>query len=65
LSPSLNSKASLAPVDAPEGTLANPYPPKSVQTSTSTVGIPRESKISRPKILTIFDIYISLFHNIG
>ncbi|KAF5047492.1 hypothetical protein SDC9_147601 [bioreactor metagenome] len=46
LSPSLNSTASKAPVDAPEGTPALPYPPDSVQTSTSIVGLALESNIS-------------------
>ena len=43
LSPSLNSNASLSPVEAPEGTIALPKAPDSVVTSTSTVGLPRES----------------------
>ncbi len=46
LSLSLNSTASKAPVDAPDGTPARPNPPLSVQTSTSTVGFPLESNIS-------------------
>ena len=46
LSPSLNSKASYIPVDAPDGTAARktPFP---VTTSTSMVGFPLESRISR------------------
>jgi len=60
LSPSLNSNASFAPVEAPEGALAHPYPPNSVQTSASTVGVPRESKISRATIFSILDIIIPL-----
>jgi hypothetical protein len=36
------------PVDAPEGTAARPDAPESSVTSTSTVGLPRESRISRP-----------------
>src|SRR5215469_18262760 len=39
--------ASWAPVDAPEGTAARPSSPPSRVTSTSTVGLPRESRISR------------------
>src|SRR5512137_928276 len=47
LSPSRNSSASREPVDAPEGTAARPSAPLSSSTSTSTVGLPRESRISR------------------
>src|SRR5215468_6452492 len=39
--------ASCAPVEAPEGTAARPTSPPSRLTSTSTVGFPRESRISR------------------
>src|ERR1044072_4872138 len=39
--------ASKAPVEAPEGTAARPVLPSSRPTSTSTVGLPRESRISR------------------
>ena len=46
LSPSLNSTASKAPVEAPDGTMALPKAPSSVQTSTSTVGFPLESRTS-------------------
>ena len=46
LSPSLNSKASNSPVDAPEGTADMPVWP-AAEISTSTVGKPLESKISR------------------
>ena len=46
LSPSLNSTASKAPVDAPDGTAARPTNPPSTSTSTSTVGFPLESNIS-------------------
>jgi hypothetical protein len=48
LSPSRSSTASCAPVEAPEGTAARPKlnrPP--AVTSTSTVGLPRLSRISR------------------
>src|SRR3954453_2374116 len=47
LSPSRRSTASKAPVDAPEGTAARAVVPSSRRTSTSTVGLPRESRISR------------------
>ncbi|MNF12282.1 hypothetical protein D3C80_2137090 [compost metagenome] len=46
LSSSLNSTASKAPVDAPDGTAALPMNPPSTSTSTSTVGFPLESSIS-------------------
>ena len=47
LSPSRLSTASCAPVDAPDGTAARPcWPPPRV-TSTSMVGLPRLSRISR------------------
>ena len=39
--------ASRLPVEAPEGTIARPKAPDSSHTSTSTVGLPRESRISR------------------
>src|SRR5262249_48183682 len=41
------------PVEAPEGTAARPLAPFSSTTSTSTVGFPRLSRISRPMISTI------------
>src|SRR5262249_38523547 len=50
LSPSRSSTASCAPVDAPDGTAARPRAPSSRVTSTSTVGLPRLSRISRPTI---------------
>ena len=43
----------LLPVDAPEGTAARPTVPSSRVTSTSTVGLPRESNISRAFTSTI------------
>ncbi|CAK7288054.1 hypothetical protein SGPA1_51020 [Streptomyces misionensis JCM 4497] len=46
-SPSRSSMASKAPVEAPDGTAARPVLPSSRPTSTSTVGLPRESRISR------------------
>src|ERR1700690_1074445 len=39
--------ASCSPVEAPEGTAARPKWPEARRTSTSTVGLPRESTISR------------------
>src|SRR5690554_4105844 len=45
--------ASREPVDAPDGTAARPMAPDSSKTSHSTVGLPRESRISRPIISTI------------
>ena len=46
-SPSRSSTASYAPVLAPLGTAARASVPSSRATSTSTVGLPRESRISR------------------
>src|SRR5690349_21858843 len=43
--PSLSSTASNAPVEAPLGTPARPTVPSSSATSTSRVGLPRESRI--------------------
>src|SRR5205807_9369014 len=54
LSPSRNSHASCSPVLAPLGTAARPIAPPSRCTSTSMVGLPRESRISRALILAIF-----------
>src|SRR4051794_8715502 len=45
--PSRSSTASNAPVEAPLGTAARVIVPSSRATSTSTVGFPRESRISR------------------
>src|SRR5262245_26035665 len=53
LSPSRNSTASWAPVLAPEGTAARPSVPSARITSTSTVGLPRLSRISRPRTFAI------------
>jgi hypothetical protein len=47
LSPSRSSTASFSPVEAPEGTAARPMAPPRGTTSTSTVGLPRESRIWR------------------
>ena len=59
LSPSLNSTASCAPVDAPDGTAALPSVPSSRITSTSTVGFPRLSNISRANIsiIVLIDVF--------
>ena len=43
--PSRSSTASNSPVEAPEGTAARPAAPDFSSTSTSTVGLPRESRI--------------------
>ena len=53
LSPSRSSTASCAPVEAPDGTAARPIDPSSSTTSTSTVGLPRLSRIWRATISTI------------
>ncbi len=45
--PSRSSTASNSPVEAPEGTAARPLAPDASTTSTSTVGLPRESRIWR------------------
>src|SRR3990167_2048624 len=47
---SRNSKASREPVDAPDGTAARPNSPVDSKISASTVGLPRESNISRARI---------------
>src|SRR5579875_1200720 len=59
LSPSRSSSASWTPVLAPEGTAATPRWPVSRDTSTSTVGLPRESRISRAVTWTIVPISTS------
>ena len=46
-SPSRRSTASCRPVEAPEGTLARVVVPSESRSSASTVGRPRESRISR------------------
>ena len=53
LSPSRNSTASKSPVEAPDGTAARPTDPSARTTSTSTVGLPRESRISRASTTSI------------
>ena len=45
-SPSRSSSASAVPLLAPEGTSARPTAPSEVRISTSTVGLPRESRTS-------------------
>src|SRR3954449_7862224 len=45
--PSRSSVASNSPVDAPDGTAARPVAPERRASSTSTVGLPRESRIWR------------------
>mmetsp|Transcript_49945 Transcript_49945/g.138725 ORF Transcript_49945/g.138725 Transcript_49945/m.138725 type:complete len:228 (+) Transcript_49945:58-741(+) len=56
LSPSRSSQASWMPVEAPEGTAARTEMPDSVVRSTSTVGLPRLSKISRPLMVLILNL---------
>ena len=51
--PSRSSTASYSPVDAPDGTAARPRAPESSTTSTSTVGLPRESSTCLPWTLSI------------
>ena len=41
------------PVEAPDGTAARPHEPSARMTSTSTVGLPRESRISCPVMSSI------------
>src|SRR3954469_16022607 len=45
--------ASREPVEAPDGTAARPIVPDSSNTSHSTVGLPRLSRISRPTMSTM------------
>src|SRR5689334_4597535 len=54
--PSRSSTASKAPVEAPLGTAARPNAPSSSSTSTSTVGLPRESRISRAPTAAMIDM---------
>ncbi len=46
ISPSLNSRTSVLPVDAPDGTEAVPVVPSRSSTVVSIVGFPFESSIS-------------------
>src|SRR5918993_4857487 len=54
--PSRSSTASKAPVEAPLGTAARPNAPSSSNTSTSTVGLPREARISRAPTAEMIDM---------
>ncbi len=56
--PSRNSTASFSPVEAPDGTSALPTTPFERVTKTSTVGLPRESKISSACTFSITDLSI-------
>jgi hypothetical protein len=53
LSPSRSSTASNCPVEAPDGTAARPNAPEASSTSTSTVGLPRESRTCLPVTLVM------------
>jgi hypothetical protein len=59
LPPSRSSDASNAPVEAPLGTAARACVPSSHSISTSTVGFPRESRISRAPNAWIIATYVS------
>src|SRR3989344_3727278 len=61
LPPSRSSKASAEPVEAPDGTPKVPWPVPA-STITSTVRLPRESRICLAKIflIGIFDIILRL-----
>ena len=52
--PSRSSTASNSPVEAPEGTAARPVAPERRAISTSTVGLPRESRIWRAWTVSIW-----------
>src|SRR5665647_1194939 len=58
-SPSRRSTASKAPVEAPEGTAARAMVPSSRAISTSTVGLPRESRTSRAPTASMIAIRLS------
>src|SRR3954451_14492039 len=58
--PSRSSTASKAPVEAPLGTAARVIVPSSRATSTSTVGFPRESRISRAPTSSMLGTGLSL-----
>src|SRR5207253_2994294 len=53
--------ASCAPVEAPDGTAALPCAPPISRTSTCTVGLPRESRISRAVTSSMVVISLVLF----
>src|SRR6266581_9157826 len=52
-SPSRSSRASCRPVEAPDGTEATPLCPLSSLTTTRSVGLPRESRISKASTVLI------------
>ena len=56
LSPSRSSQASWTPVLAPLGTAARPNEPSASSTSTSTVGLPRLSRICRARMSTMVEL---------
>ena len=60
LSPSRSSSASNSPVEAPLGAAPVPVTPLSSRTSASTVGLPRESMISRPMTFSILELYMGI-----
>src|SRR5262245_3258790 len=51
--------ASCSPVDAPDGTAARPSAPEARRTSTSTVGLPRESMISRA-VMAVMVVFMKI-----
>ena len=55
-----NSNASAVPVDAPDGTEAEALTPPSRTQTAITVGLPRLSRISRPKSFSIFGMGLKL-----
>src|SRR5699024_10226472 len=55
---SRSSSASNSPVEAPDGAAPRPTVPSASTTSASTVGFPRESRISRPETFSI----VGTFH---
>src|SRR5262245_1237836 len=61
LSPSPSSSASWPPVEAPEEMIARPISPLLRCTSTSTVGLPRESRTSRAIISSINVLIVAPF----
>src|SRR5262249_38704366 len=63
-SPSRSSSASRSPVDAPDGTAARPNDPSASVTSTSTVGFPRESRISRACTFAMFTFVASFVSSV-
>src|SRR5438270_13408182 len=61
LPPSLSSVASNSPVEAPDGTAALPHAPDLTLSSTSTVGLPRLSRIWRACTCSIWLIGLLAF----